>query len=50
MWAESIEGGRGRTGSSGIRLVDADEAREFAEEAGLDADEMESAGFKVEVG
>jgi hypothetical protein len=50
MWAESLEGGRSYSGGSGLRVSDDDEARMYAEEAGLGPDEMEAAGFEIEEG
>lgn len=50
MWARSTEGGRGRSSGEGLRLVDAAEAADIVEAAGLDPDRMKAAGFPVEEG
>lgn len=47
MWAQPAYGG-GRGEGRGIRVLDDDEARDYAERAGLDADAMIAAGFPVE--
>ena len=47
MWAEP-SGGNGRTSGSGIRVLDAEAARGYAESANLNEEEMIDAGFEVE--
>lgn len=49
MWAQP-EGNTGRRGGSGLRVISADEAREYAEDAGLEPEEMIAAGFEIEEG
>lgn len=49
IWAESV-GNSGTSGGSGMRLIDEEEAREWAESACLDEEEMTAAGFNVEEG
>jgi hypothetical protein len=49
MWATHVR--QGTTGpGNGMQLLTKEEARTHAEEAGLDADEMQAAGFDVEEG
>ena len=47
MWVEPACGG-GRTSGSGIRVLDAEAARGYAESANLNEEEMIDAGFEVE--
>lgn len=47
MWAQP-EGDNGYGGGSGIRPLDVDEAREYAESADLSPEQMLAAGFKIE--
>ena len=49
MWRENAIGG-GWTDGFGIRVVHYAEAREIAENAGLDVEDMVAAGFQVEEG
>lgn len=49
MWAKPV-GSNGHSGGSGLCVIDADEAREHAERAGLSAEEMVAAGFEIEEG
>lgn len=49
MWSRAAMGG-GSTSGKGIQLIDYAEARETAERAGLDEEEMTAAGFKIEEG
>jgi hypothetical protein len=49
MWAEPAAGG-GSTGGDGIRLVDADEARQIMEREGCDEAAFERAGLPVAEG
>jgi len=49
MWRAPAVGG-GWTDGHGIRVVEYEEARETAENAGLDVDEMIAAGFQIEEG
>lgn len=49
MWAVP-EGSNGYSGGSGLSVIDADEAREHAERAGLSPEEMIEAGFTIEEG
>jgi hypothetical protein len=49
MWARQVEANSWANGN-GIQLLTADEAREYAESAGLSAAEMERHGFSVEEG
>ncbi len=50
MWARSLEGGLGKSGGSGIQLVDIETAHEIAEKAYLDSDRMKAFGFSIEEG
>jgi hypothetical protein len=48
MWAKHDGGDSGP--GTGMQLVTTDDARGYAEEAGLDAGQMQAAGFTVEEG
>ncbi len=48
MWARPVN--NGNSGGEGLRVVDAEDARGYAEAAGLDPEEMVAAGFPVEAG
>jgi len=48
LWA--VHDGDTTSGESGIRLVDDETAREYAEWAKLSPEEMEKAGFEIEEG
>ena len=47
IWRQA-EGSNGWTSGDGLRVIDAEEARGYAEQAGLEVDEMIDAGFAVE--
>lgn len=47
MWAQP-EGNNGYSGGSGLRVIDAEEARGYAEAAELSPDDMQAAGFELE--
>lgn len=47
LWAEPC-GNNGWGGGSGLRVVSQEEARSYAEAAGLDPEAMEKAGFLLE--
>lgn len=47
LWAEP-SGNNGWSGGSGLRVITAEEAREYAEQAELDPEAMQQAGFELE--
>ena len=49
MWSRSC-GPNSWSGGSGLIVIDKEEAREYAEEAGASEEEMREAGFDIEEG
>lgn len=47
MWARALDG-NSTGGGSGVRPLDKSEARDYAESADLDDEELRSAGFEIE--